>query len=62
MEILQTIAILCQLNGVGAESFNTTAYVERKQLQCQQHYVKCLGVEINSNYKTLSKCILERKL
>lgn len=62
MEILQTIAILCQLNGVGGTSFSTTEYVERKQVQCQQHYVRCLGLEINSNYKTLSKCILERKL
>lgn len=56
MEILQTIAILCQLNGV---SGNAAIQI---QLQCQQYYVKCLGNEINSNYKTLSKCVLERKL
>lgn len=55
MEILQTIALLCQLNG-----YDARATIEI-QLQCQQYYVKCLGNEINSNYKTLSKCILEKK-
>lgn len=56
MEILQTIAILCQLNGWDAHA------ATKEQLKCQQYYVKCLGSEINSNYKTLSKCVLERKL
>jgi hypothetical protein len=55
MEILQTIALLCQLNGWDAHA------AIQVQLQCQQYYVKCLGIEINANYKTLSRCILERK-
>lgn len=53
---MQTIALLCQLNG-----YDAIATI-RIQLDCQKYYVKCLGTEINSNYKTLSKCILERKL
>lgn len=56
MEILQTIALLCQING-----YDALASI-KIQLDCQQYYVKCLGNEINSNYKTLSKCIQERKL
>lgn len=55
MEILQTIALLCQLNGWDAHA------TPRVQLDCQQYYVKCLGNEINSNYKTLAKCIMEKK-
>lgn len=56
MEILKTIAILCQLNGWDAHAS------VKVQLDCQKYYLKCLGTEINSNYKTLSKCVLERKL
>lgn len=62
MEMINTIVLLCQLNGGGADSASLIEYVERKQLRCQQYYVRCLGTEINSNYKTLSKCIQERKL
>ena len=62
MTIIKTIAILCQLNGAGADSFHVAEYVERKQLQCQQYYVKCLGSPIEHNYKTLAKCVSERKL
>lgn len=54
MEILHTIALLCQING-----YDSRAAIQI-QLQCQQYYVKCLGNEINSNYKTLSKCISEK--
>lgn len=53
MEILQTIALLCQLSGVGV-------YAEEAQLRCQKYYVKCLD-PLNAGYKTLAKCILERK-
>jgi len=62
MEMIKTIVLLCQLNGAGADSSHIIEFTERKQLRCQQYYVKCLGTEINSNYKTLSKCIQERKL
>jgi hypothetical protein len=54
MDILQTIALLCQLNG-----YDARATIEI-QLQCQQYYVKCLD-PLNAGYKTLAKCILERK-
>ena len=54
MEILQTIALLCQLNGYDAR---VTIEI---QLQCQQYYVKCLD-PLNAGYKTLAKCVLERK-
>jgi hypothetical protein len=54
MDILQTIALLCQLNGYDAK-----ASIEI-QLSCQQYYVKCLD-PLNASYKTLAKCILEKK-
>jgi hypothetical protein len=54
MEVLQTIALLCQLNG-----YDARASIEI-QLKCQQYYVKCLD-PLNANYKTLSKCIREKK-
>jgi hypothetical protein len=50
MEILQTIALLCQLNGWDASA------AKREQLECQKYYTKCVD-PINANYKTLSKCI-----
>jgi hypothetical protein len=55
MEILQTVVLLCQLNGWDAHA------AAKEQLLCHQYYIKCLGSEINSNYKTLSKCVLEKK-
>jgi hypothetical protein len=55
MEIIQAIALLCQLNGVEGLS-----YVERVQLTCQQYYVQCID-PVNASYKTLAKCIKERK-
>ena len=54
MEILQTIALLCQINGYNAEASI------KMQLHCQQYYVKCVD-PLNANYKTLSSCIKERK-
>lgn len=54
MELIQTIALLCQLSG------NTYA-TEEKQLSCQQYYIKCLNSNL-PNYKDLAKCIKERKL
>jgi len=61
MDIIQIIALLCQINGAGADSATLISYTEKKQLQCQQYYIKCLD-PINSNYRTLSKCISSRKL
>ena len=62
MQIIKTIALLCQLNGAGGDSAFILDVAEKKQLNCQQYYIKCLGNELNSNYKTLSKCIQEKKL
>lgn len=61
MEILQTIALLCQLNGGGADSGTLIQYVAKKQLECQQYFISCV-TPINANYKTLSKCLQDRKL
>jgi hypothetical protein len=57
MEILQTIALLCQISGD-----NSAFYVSQKQLECQQYYIKCLDNKSLSTYKDLSKCVQERKL
>jgi hypothetical protein len=62
MELLQTIVLLCQLNGAGADSSHLIEYAEKKQLQCQQYYIKCLNSDNLATYKDLSKCIKERKL
>lgn len=61
MEILQTIALLCQLNGAGSDSMFLIKHTEEMQLKCQQYYVKCLSNNLTT-YKDLSKCIQERKL
>jgi hypothetical protein len=61
MEILQTIALLCQLNGAGADSAHLIEYAEKKQLSCQQYYIKCLTSYVVS-YGDLSRCVKERKL
>jgi hypothetical protein len=60
MDILQTIALLCQINGAGSDSAHVTIYTQKLQLECQQYYVKCLD-PLNTNYKTLSKCIRDKK-
>lgn len=57
MEILQTIALLCQINGNGSPYF-----VSQKQLECQQYYITCLANNNLSTYKDLSKCVQTRKL
>lgn len=62
MAIIKTIVLLCQLNGAGADSMSITEHVERKQLKCQQYYIKCLGSPIEHNYKTVAKCVSEKKL
>jgi hypothetical protein len=62
MEIVRTIALLCQLNGAGSDSASLIEFTEKKQLQCQQYYMKCLDGGFLGDYKNLSKCILQRKL
>lgn len=56
MEILQTIALLCQINGS-----NSAYYISEKQLECQKYYITCLSNNNLATYKDLSKCIKERK-
>lgn len=62
MEIVKAIVLLCQINGAGADSIHIMQLVEKRQLQCQQYYIKCLGSNTLSGYKNLSKCVQERKL
>jgi hypothetical protein len=57
MEIIQAIALLCQLSGD-----NLAFFINQKQLECQQYYIKCIGSDGSATYKILSKCIQERKL
>lgn len=59
MEVLQTIALLCKISA-GADSVHVTDYAIKKQLECQQYYVKCVD-PVGANYKTLAKCISEKK-
>jgi hypothetical protein len=61
MEIFKVIAMLCQLNGAGADSASLIEFAEKKQLSCQQYYVKCID-PVDSKYKTISKCVQQRKL
>lgn len=56
MEILQTIALLCQISGSNPYT------VSEVQLKCQKDYITCLATNNLSTYKDLSKCIQERKL
>lgn len=57
MEILQTIALLCQIGANGS-----TFFVSEKQLECQKYYISCLSNNDLATYKNLSKCVQERKL
>ena len=55
MEILQTIALLCNLSG-------PSHYIEESQLKCQKYYITCLASNNLATYKDLSKCVQTRKL
>lgn len=61
MEIIQTIALLCQLNGAGSNSSSLIQFTEERQLKCQQYYVKCLDGGFLGDYKNLAKCISQKK-
>lgn len=52
MEIIKTIALLCQL-----KTSQKIDIIEKKQLQCQQYYINCLDNPTNYSYKSLSSCI-----
>ena len=58
MEILNTIALLCQI----ANSKVDPDTLQKMQHNCQKYYIKCLDNHlVNGNYKTLSKCVVEKK-
>jgi hypothetical protein len=61
MEIIQTIALLCQLNGAGADSASLIDYTQKKQMECQKYYIKCLDGGFLGDYKNLAKCISQKK-
>jgi len=60
MEIIQTIALLCQLN-IGADTISIVEFAQKKQLDCQKYYIKCLDGGFLGDYKNLSKCISQKK-
>ncbi len=60
MEIIQTIALLCQLH-TSSDTTSMIKFVEEKQLKCQQYYTKCLDGGFLGDYKNLSKCISQKK-
>ena len=59
VEILMTIAMLCQFTGEA-----NAASINRIQLKCQQSYIHCVNTKPLSTPKpeALERCILERKL
>ena len=60
MEIIKTIALLCQLNA-GVVTPTQIDYLEKKQFQCQRYYVKCMDGGFLGDYKNLSKCMTQKK-
>ncbi len=58
MEILNTIALLCQI----ANSNVNPETLQKMQHTCQKYYIKCLDNHlVNGNYKTLAKCVVDKK-
>jgi hypothetical protein len=57
MELLRTIALLCQING----STEPAQVIDKMQLTCQKYYVTCLNSSMLGTYKDLSACIKEKK-
>ena len=59
IEILTTIALVCQVGGMtGIDA------AERTQLKCQQQLIQCVNKTVTtsiSEYATLKACMLERK-
>ena len=58
MELLQTIALLCQV----ATANPSILFTGKMQLECQQQYIHCVSVKTNLNEtEALKRCILEKK-
>lgn len=56
MELIQAIALLCQLAGV-----DNPLIASGYQLRCQQYYVHCVSAKASlTKSEALEKCILEK--
>lgn len=57
LELLQTIALLCQVSSVEMPNGKWTKLqqVDDYQITCQKYYIKCTGTG-----KKLDKCVEER--
>ena len=61
-QIIQAIAMLCMIpNGYDYKVQQTLTSVHRRQLQCQQYYVKCVQ-STGETSRSLSKCILDKEV
>ena len=58
MELLQIIALMCQVGSGGAPK-----YTQQLQLDCQQKYIHCVNTSSYSSPEgKLERCVLEKKL
>lgn len=75
IELLQVIALLCQVNSSAAYKYNqsfTVKETDQYQLQCQQYYISCWENklkerDVNTNWRNmpaglLLNCIKDRKV
>jgi hypothetical protein len=60
MELLQTIALLCQLAG-GDSSFHIN-YIRNSQIRCHQSYLNCVlkRKSTMTEKDALERCVLEK--
>lgn len=56
MELLQAIALLCQVS-----SNNSYDYIQEKQLLCQKYYIECVNDRYLTEFFALKECIKKRK-
>lgn len=56
IEIIKTIAILCQISAGGS----AVVPIERAQVSCHKYYISCFNKESGSDGERLRKCILKR--
>ena len=59
MQLLQTIALLCQI----ASGHGSPNLISKLQVNCQQSYLNCVLTKRvkSNNEEALQKCILEKK-
>ena len=56
IEIIKTIAMLCQISSGGS----AVVPIESAQISCQKYYVACFKKESGSDSDRLGKCVLNR--